>query len=161
MLALTKRTEYGLIAMCHLARRDGQVVSAREIAEPTRTRVALLMSVLKSLNQKGLLRSTRGASGGYSLARPASEISLADLIDAVEGPVRFVKCVPGFADAGCEMTNTCPVRRPVLKISEHLRQFLAGISIATLAGDESYGSAAKESERFHGSLSLHPMAVMT
>lgn len=159
MLALTKRTEYGLIALCHLARCDGHVVSARDIAEPTRTRLALLMSVLKSLNQKGLLKSTRGANGGYTLARPASEITFTDLINAVEGPVRFVKCVPGFEDAGCEMSNTCPVRRPVLKISEHLRQFLAGITIATLAGDATYGSATSNAEQFEGRLTLHPMAV--
>lgn len=160
MLALTKRTEYGLIALCHLARSNGEVVSAREIAEPTRTRVALLMSVLKCLNQKGLLKSTRGANGGYALARPASEITLAALINAVEGPVRLVKCVPGpDADSTCELAVSCPVRRPMLRIHDHLESFLASITIADLSGDAAYGSMAEIDSNLGGRLALQTLAV--
>ena len=82
MLSLTKKTEYALIACCYLARVNRGVVSARDIAQQHSVRVPLLMNVLKVLNQRGLLKSARGARGGYTLAVPADELSLARVIEA-------------------------------------------------------------------------------
>ena len=95
MLSLTKKTDYAVIAMCHLALAPQRVASAREIARSFGMPLSLLMNILKRLCVAGLVRSVRGAQGGYALARPAGQITLADLVVALEGPVRLANCVNG------------------------------------------------------------------
>lgn len=143
MFALTKRTEYALIALCHLARQPGEIVSARDLAKHYAVRLPLLMNVLKALNQKGLVRSTRGANGGYRLSGPPENLSLGRVATAIEGPTRLVKCVSAAAgdESECELIGSCPVRKPVLRVHEQLERFLAGVSIADLAFDDAYGHA--------------------
>lgn len=147
MLALTKKTEYALIALCHLARSPDRVVSARDISERHGVRLPLMMNVLKLLNQKGLLHSVRGASGGYRLAVPVDRVTLARLVEAIEGPLRLVRCVPHSDDAsrleGCELVGTCPVRGPVMKIHHHLERFLSGLTVADVAFDNRYGATTE------------------
>ncbi len=141
MLALTKKTEYALIAVCHLARVGQQVVSARDIATRYAVRLPLLMNVMKTLNQRGLLRSLRGANGGYRLAVAPAEISLSRLIEAVEGPARLVHCVPPLDAAAhqCELVGSCPIRLPLFTIHARLNSFLAHTSVADIAFDASFG----------------------
>lgn len=140
MLTLTKKTEYALIAVCHLANASDQVVSARDMARMYRVRLPLLMNVLKKLNQSGLLNSVRGARGGYTLAKPPTEISLSELIEGVEGSPKFVRCATAISkeDVPCDLLDSCPVRPPLVKIHGHFGRFLRGVSIADLAFDESY-----------------------
>ncbi|MCG3126744.1 MAG: HTH-type transcriptional regulator CymR [Phycisphaerae bacterium] len=138
VLALTRKTEYGVIALCELARRDGELGSAREIASRHCMPLTLLMNVLKTLTQRGLVRSVRGARGGYALARAADQISLHDVVDAIEGPVRLVRCVdhPAAVES-CELRGSCQVRAPMLRVHEKLRTFLDAITIADIATDAS------------------------
>lgn len=137
MLTLTRKTEYALIAVCHLARVDGKVVSARDIAEEHTVPLPLLMNVLKKLNRTGHVRSVRGAHGGYVLGVKPEQFTLADLIAAVEGPVHLVRCTnPAQNARPCTRTGICFIRRPIGKIHEHLSQFLAGITVADIAFDE-------------------------
>lgn len=139
MLSLTRKTEYALIAVCHLARGGQQVVSARDIAEQHHVPLPLLMNVLKKLNRAGYVNSVRGARGGYVLAVSPDEFSLADLIEAVEGPVHLVRCAnPDSNGRRCEIRGTCPVRRSVVKVHSQLRKFLEGVSIAEMAFDEEH-----------------------
>lgn len=142
MLTLTRKTEYAVIAACHLAREGGRTVSAREIAACHGVSLPLLMNVMKSMHQCGVLRSVRGSRGGYTLARDAHEISLADLIQSVEGRVRLVRCA-GASEAGepCDLQHTCPVRRPLLRVHESFEKFLTALTIAGIAFDEAYGAA--------------------
>lgn len=145
MLALTKRTEYALIAFAHLARSGGAVVSARDIAGRYTMRLPLLMNVLKSLNQKGLLKSVRGVKGGYSLGLPSDKILLSAVICAVEGPVRLVRCVQpepasehgdGNGERACELAGCCPVRKPIQRVHEFLRSFLERVTLADIASED-------------------------
>lgn len=161
MLALTKRTEYALIALCHLARQPDDTVSARDLAHSYAVRLPLLMNVLKTLNHNGLVRSVRGAHGGYRLAVPAEKLSLAQVAEAIEGPMRLVKCVSSDADAdsACELIGTCPVRQPVLRVHEHLAQFLAGVSIAELAFDEQFGTRGGSVPSRRGAVLLPTLAA--
>jgi Rrf2 family protein len=145
MLSLTKKTEYGLIAACHLARHAERAVSARDIAERYGVPLPLLMNVLKILQRKGYVRSTRGARGGYALASPPQQITLMALAEALEGPVRLVACVPGVPSApavggepselGCELQDCCAIRGPILRLHERLQRFLAGVTVADIACD--------------------------
>ncbi|MGE3182072.1 MAG: Rrf2 family transcriptional regulator, partial [Phycisphaerae bacterium] len=120
VLALTKKAEYAIMALCHLARREREtVLSAREIATDHHIPSALLMNVLKSLNNAGLILSVRGVNGGYGLAVPAEDISLADVVEAVEGPVRFVRCADNEVETDpCELVCSCAIKQPLLRIHE-------------------------------------------
>jgi Rrf2 family protein len=138
MLTLTRKTEYGLIAMCHLAQVDRrQVVSARDIAEEHNVPLPLLMNVLKRLNRVGYVSSVRGAHGGYVLASDPTQLTLADLIEAVEGPVHLVRCAnPAPSGRSCNRTDQCVIRRSVVKVHDGLRKFLATVTIADLLPGE-------------------------
>ena len=137
MLSLTRKSEYALVAICYLARANKQVVSAREIAEQRAVPLPLLMNVLKKLNQAGQVRSLRGARGGYILALSPEELNLAEVIEAVDGPVRLVKCVPGPPELRrkCERVGLCTLRQPLHKVHYRLIQVLAGVTVADLAFD--------------------------
>lgn len=141
MLALTKKTGYGLIAMTRLAQLpDGQVASAREIADRFNLPTSLMMNVLKQLASADYVESVRGARGGYRLARPAEEVSLADLIRALEGPIRLAECVADEekhgVEAVCPIVDRCPVAGPVHRVHRKLSDFLKEISLAEIARPE-------------------------
>lgn len=139
MLTLTKKTEYALIAACHLAHATDGVVSARDMAKHFGVRLPLLMNVLKLLNQDGILRSERGARGGYALAMAPADLTLARVIHAVEGPARLVRCaVPQPTDRPCELSDDCPLRVPLGKIHRLFAGFLSNVTVADLAFDEHY-----------------------
>jgi len=142
MLTLTRRTEYALIAVCHLARVGRKVVSARDIAEQHAVPLPLLMNVLKRLNRTGHVTSVRGAHGGYVLAAPPDTITLMTLIEAVEGPLYLVRCASGgVSRRPCTRMDLCTIRHSVFKLHEQLRKFLSGVTVADIAFDETYGTA--------------------
>jgi len=121
MLQLTKRTEYGLIAMIHMADRGGRISSAREIAEHYPVPKRLLAEVLKDLARGGMIESHRGASGGYTLARPAEDITLGDVIGALEGRPSLTSCAQmplfhGGHGGSCDVEPVCPIRSPIQRI---------------------------------------------
>jgi Rrf2 family protein len=93
MLSLSKRVDYALIALAHLAERPGRVSPAREIAEAYDLPLPLLMNILKELNQSGWVRSSRGTKGGYEIGIDPKSVSLHDLIIMLEGPVQTTECV--------------------------------------------------------------------
>lgn len=139
MLTLTKKTEYALIAVCHLAHVGQMVVSARDMARLYGVRLPLLMNILKTLNQQGILRSVRGARGGYRLAVGPDNLTLSRLIEAVEGPPRLVKCaLPQPQDQPCEIARTCPVSPPMAKVHELFGGFLKSVTVADVAFDQAY-----------------------
>lgn len=139
MLALTKRTEYALIALTHLARHEGQPISAREISDEYHVPLPLLMNILKILTQRGLVSSVRGVRGGYRLAMPATDITLDSLIHAVEGLVTLTQCVAardGVPRGTCEVGALCPVCKTIQRINDKLREFLRQITLADLSNGQ-------------------------
>jgi Rrf2 family protein len=137
MLTMTRKTEYALIAVCHLAREAGKEVSARDIAEAHGVPLPLLMNVLKRLNRTGHVTSVRGARGGYMLAVPAETFSLDALIEAVEGPVHLVRCTNTDKNGRrCTLTGICPIRPSVHRVHNQLRKFLTSVTVADLAAEE-------------------------
>lgn len=141
MLAFTRKTEYALIAVCHLARCEKQSESARDIAGQYALAAPLLMNVLKLLSARGIVRSSRGAGGGYRLARRPEDVTVAQVIEAVEGPLRLVRCAPplfGPAAEQCELTCSCPIRLPLYRVHHVVRSVLEQTSIAELAFDRTF-----------------------
>ena len=140
MFALTKKTDYAIIALSHMAQQPGVPCTAREVALRFNVPHALLMNVLKTLTHGELVRSIRGPKGGYVLARSTDQISLHDIIDSVEGPVRFVKCADdlGVGESPCELLSVCPVTRPIRKVHQKLTDFLHTITLSDIAHDVDY-----------------------
>ena len=137
MFALTKKTGYALVAMRHLAAlSEGDLASAREIAQLFDVPISLLMNVLKELASAGYVESVRGAHGGYCLARRPEQISLADLIADLEGPVRLAECITDRTgkdkECTCQIMACCPVSDPVHRVHRRLIDFLRKVTLAEI-----------------------------
>jgi Rrf2 family protein len=134
MLRLSKRADYALMAMKHLAMRGDQgSSSARAIAEEYGIPIELMAKVLQRLVRRGLLVSYQGTRGGYLLARVATEISAADVIQAIEGPVTVTAC--STHDGQCDQFSKCNVRDPLFKVRNRILAALGECTIAELASD--------------------------
>ena len=135
MLRLSKKADYALIAVKHLAVRGHRASqgasSAREIAEEYDVPIELMAKVLQRLVRHGLLQSHQGTHGGYRLARGPALISVADVIQAIEGPVAVTACTTN--DGQCEQFSKCNVRDPLLKLRERILSALGEYTIAELA----------------------------
>jgi len=134
MLQLTKRTEYGLIALTHLAQRAGTVVSVREICEHYPVPRRLVAEVLKDLCHAQLVESTRGSSGGYALARAPEAISVGDVVVALEGSPSLTSCASlGLSGAhACDVEHVCPIRSPIETLRLELWKLLTRTNLRDL-----------------------------
>src|SRR6186713_2105362 len=135
MLRLSKKADYALIAMKHLANKDTGPTSAcaREIAEQYDIPIELMAKVLQRLVRTGLLISTQGTRGGYTLSRPSSAISVADVIEAIDGPFTVTACSTDKND--CEQYGKCSIRDPLWQIRERIVEALGTVTIAEMASD--------------------------
>jgi len=133
MLAFSKKTGYALIAMLHLAKLDeGDLASSREIAERFSVPAYLLKNVMKELAAAGFVSSVRGAHGGYSLTRLPEDIDLAEVVTALEGPIRLAECIKHrgqMNDKVCKIMGHCPVEDPVHRVQRKLRDFLKTVTL--------------------------------
>jgi len=134
MLQLTKRTEYGLIALTHLAQRAGETCSVREICEHYPVPKRLVAEVLKDLCHARLVLSHRGSSGGYSLARTPEAVSVGDVVTALEGHPSLTSCVSlGLYIAhACDLEHVCPIRSPIETLRLELWRLLARTTLRDL-----------------------------
>jgi Rrf2 family protein len=131
MVKLTKKTDYGLIAVRYLAQKaPGKYASAKEIAQAYGIPLELLAKVLQKLAKQGLLVSHHGAEGGYALARDASSITAFDVIRAIEGPIYITSCVTLKGE--CDQAPHCTVRQPLSRVNEVLAQALTSVRISDL-----------------------------
>jgi Rrf2 family protein len=131
MLRLSKKADYALIAMKHLALKSGRAsTSAREIAEQYDIPIELMAKVLQRLVRTGLLVSTQGTRGGYLLGRPSSAISVADVIQAIDGPFTVTACSTEKND--CEQFSKCSIRDALWQIRERIAAALGTVSLADM-----------------------------
>jgi FeS assembly SUF system regulator len=139
VIRLSRLTDYGIVLMAHLAQCEpGATHNAREVAEQTRLPLPVVSKILKSLARAGLLVSHRGARGGFTLARPAREITVPQMIAALEGPIGLTECTqhPG----ACAQEGTCHVREPWQRINHAVRAALARITLADLTASNAVGT---------------------
>ena len=135
MLRLSKKADYALIAMKHLALRGDGSSSAREIAGLYDIPIELLAKILQRLVRRGLLASQQGTRGGYQLARVPALISVADVIQAIDGPVTVTAC-SATEGSNCEQFAKCNVRDPLWRVRERILSALGECTIAELAADQ-------------------------
>ncbi len=132
MFRITRETDYGIVLLSHLAGEPpGTVHAARDLASCGQLPGPMVSKILKALARAGLLVSHRGSKGGYSLARGPEEISVADVIKALEGPLGMTECasIPG----SCDQESVCPIRSRWQEISQTVVDFLARIRLTDLA----------------------------
>jgi len=142
MLKLTKKADYGLIALRHLAcqAQNGSIKvtgSAKEIADRYRIPLPLLSKVLQTLVRAGLLVSEQGANGGYRLSRDPHEITALEVIRSIDGPIILTQCFTEHDEPiECDQSELCPVREPLRKVHEGILRLLSGITISDLSSDD-------------------------
>ena len=140
MLRLSKKADYALMAMKHLAiRRDAASCSAREIAEAYEIPLELLAKVLQRLVRTRLLVSVQGTRGGYRLGRAANSIGVAEVIQAVDGPLTVTAC--SDEDHNCEQYSKCSIRDPLWRIRGRIVEALSTVTVADLADEQAPSTA--------------------
>ena len=142
MLRITKLTDYAIVILTHCADEEHAQHTTKDLADRSRLPLPTVGKVLKTLARSGLVVASRGKYGGYSLAKPPAQISIAEIIEAVEGPLAITEC--SEAPAGrCEIESCCPVRANWQKISAIVRRALQNVSLDVLR-QQDRGKSATE-----------------
>ena len=132
MLRISKLTDYATVILARLAAEPERRFTAALMATETRLAAPTVSKLLKQLHRRGLVLSTRGLHGGYLLARPAAQISAAQILDALEGPVALTECAS--ADSHCCIESTCLVSKAWRRMNLAVRNSLQEITLLELAG---------------------------
>lgn len=133
MLRVTRLTDYATVVMTVLASQPEAVLSAAELAERSGLEVPTVSKLLKPLAQAGLVEGFRGVRGGYRLARPASDITLCDIVEAMEGPLAMTECSLDHGE--CGISQQCGVRANWRRINDVVAEALRGVNLAQMLDD--------------------------
>ena len=131
MIRIARLTDYGIVLLTHMAARPHRLHNAAELAGDVGLPAPTVSKLLRILAREGLLASHRGVKGGYGLAKPTDEISVASIIRALEGPIALTTCnsdLPGE----CAHEPLCPVRGPWHRINEAVRRALEGVRLSDM-----------------------------
>ncbi|GAC1663001.1 MAG: SUF system Fe-S cluster assembly regulator [Candidatus Acidiferrum sp.] len=135
MFKLSKKADYALIAVKHLATHRGQhACSANEVAEEYGISATLMAKVLQKLAHHSLVAAKHGASGGYQLAKDPEQISALDVISAIDGPVLITSCVTNHGN--CDATEKCSIREPLRRVNESILQVLSTVTISQMSDEQ-------------------------
>ena len=130
MLRVTKLTDYATVVLTVLAARPGEVLSATELADAAGLEPPTVSKLLKPLAQAGLVEGLRGVHGGYRLARQATDISLIEIVEAMEGPLAITECSHDHSQ--CGIADQCGVRSNWRLINDVLAEALRGVTLAQM-----------------------------
>ena len=130
-MKLTSAADYAVRAMIHLAcLPESDFVLRTDIAAAQRIPTSFMATILRSLVRGGLLRSSRGVNGGFALSRPASEIQMLEIVEAIEGPLALADCTPN--GKGCSWHHECPAAVVWCRLQESMRETLRGVTLEDL-----------------------------
>ena len=131
MFRLNRLTDYAVVVMSQMAQRGGETRSAQQISDDTGVPLPTVAKLLNLLGRAKLVVSQRGASGGYTLSADPEEITVAQIIQAMEGPIALTACVDGATDC-CGSESVCPMRGNWNKVNGAIRQALGAVSLADM-----------------------------
>ena len=131
MIRLSRLADYGVVLMAHIAADTGMLHTAHAVAGATRIPEPTVSKILKALSRRRLLVSYRGINGGYTLARAPADISVTEIITALDGPIALTECLDADSEP-CQLENICPTRSNWRKINDAIRRALEGISLADM-----------------------------
>lgn len=152
MIRITKQTDYGIVLMTHMAADPERRYNAPDLSSEAQLPLPMVSKILKLLTRDGLLVSHRGVKGGYALARTPAEISVDEIVTALEGPIAITECIE-HSPGECEHEEVCPTRGNWQLINQAVRQALERITLAEmtvpLAGEKlvTLGRARRPAER--------------
>jgi Rrf2 family protein len=137
MLSLSKRADYALLALSHLAAAQAadpaRLVNAKEIAEQYEIPAELLAKLLQTLARSGIVASQPGPTGGYRLSRPPAAVSVAEILAVIDGPLAILPCSNGHGDS-CKQFSRCTIRDPLAEIELRVKALLGQITLADVSG---------------------------
>lgn len=133
MFKVNKLTDYATVVLIEIARAR-EVRSSQQLAEQTGIPGPTVAKLMKSLNKAGLVASRRGAGGGYALGKAAQDITIADVIQAVEGPIALTACAD-TSDEHCSIERLCPVQGKWNRVNAAVRAALTEVTLADMATD--------------------------
>lgn len=143
MLRMSKEADYGIVLLAHVARQTGPgLQSARGLAASAGLPAPTVSKILKHLARAGLLRSQRGVRGGYRLARPPAEITVAEIIAGLEGPIGVTECTPA-PEGACAREDSCPTRSPMGRVNRAVAEALRNVTLAEVARSARPAAAAR------------------
>jgi Rrf2 family protein len=132
-MQLNQATDYAFRAVLYLTRFGSEeVVNAQVIAEKEEIPMRFLLKIMRSLIKAGIVKSYRGVDGGYSLAKPPQDITLLDVLEAVEGPVKINRCLIEHEYCSKKWANHCPIHQVLNGIQSNLLNDLASCNFAQL-----------------------------
>jgi Rrf2 family protein len=132
MLKISKKSEYGIIALKHMLNQpEGSITRAKEIAQRYNIPSEILAKILQRMARYGIVQSSQGARGGYILGKDGDSISLSEIIECIEGPLGIVDCV-NDSDCNCVQLEKCNISDPFRVIQKQFKVFLSGISLADI-----------------------------
>jgi len=158
MLRISKMTDYGTVVMTHLAKDPERLYSARELAEELHIGVATVSKVLKTLERSGLLLAQRGKNGGYRPAHAPGDISVAQVIRAMEGPIALTECASEAVQ--CEQEASCTVQSNWQRINKAIMQALEGVSVAEMTQPVSVEAVQNQTQVFFQRLDKDKQATV-
>ena len=132
MFRLNRLTDYGVVVLTQMSRSPNDLRTAPQIAQETGVPLPTVAKLLNALAHEDLIESHRGATGGYTLNRPASEISVAEIIQALEGPIALTACVEGSED-DCGVAALCPMRGNWDRVNKAIHEALSEVTLADMA----------------------------
>ena len=132
MIRLSKLADYAVVMLTHMAAREGEVYTTARLAERSAVPEPTAAKILKLLVRGGVLTSQRGSGGGYELVRPASQITVSEIIVALDGPIALAACVDGSEDH-CGVETLCSMRGNWNRVNRAIRDALDNISLAEMA----------------------------
>jgi len=132
MFKLSKKTEYGILALQHMAAMDNdRVATVKEMSESYVIPQSLLAKICQQLAKSSIIKSVQGSRGGYALGKPATDISLAEIMEAIEGPIHIVNC--NFEEHNCGLDDDCTLKIGLNSIEVQMTSFLNKITLQDFA----------------------------
>ncbi len=131
MLKLTKKFEYGLLAIRYIAQtRNGDIATAKEIADKAGISYELVAKILQQLTKAEIVSSVQGVKGGYRLNKPASQISFTEIADAIDDPIQLIDCADN--PNGCSAFSGCGIKKPLTEIQTRFREIFSEATVAEI-----------------------------
>jgi FeS assembly SUF system regulator len=135
MLRLNKLTDYAIVMLSRMSTDPDSVYTASGLAQDSGVPQPTVAKLMKQLGRAGVVTSQRGAAGGYVLSRQAEDISIAEIVTALEGPISLTACIDG-ADTSCNAMSLCPMSGNWNKVNQAIRSALDDVTLADMAPDE-------------------------
>ena len=135
MFRLNRLTDYGVVILSWMDRRRGELMTAPQLAQDTGIPQPTVAKILNMLAHGNILQSQRGVAGGYTLSRPADQVHMAEVVQALEGPIALTACVEG-SGSDCEVESLCPMRGNWNKVNRAIYTALCDVTLADMAPAE-------------------------